>query len=100
MTLKLSEMEKDAKQKEHFCLQFNVPPEQMVGCEYVPGQLALISWAKRARAYLQKELPHVKSSLERFESTLGHNKVAQETVIPRLKRDIAELEQLLGEVEE
>lgn len=58
---------------------------------------ALISWAKRARAYLEKELPHAKSSLERFESTLGHNKVAQETVIPRLKKDIAELEQLLGE---
>ena len=88
MTLKLSEVEKLYE------------PYHAIDTGHPLWHTAkLISWAKRARAYLEKELPHAKSSLERFESTLGHNKVAQETVIPRLKKDIAELEQLLGEVE-
>ena len=114
MTLKLSEMEKRSqeiktvssdREKRGSVSRCSLSSNQLhilhffaTEGESISDEMTkLIAWAKRARAYLEKELPHAKSSLERFESTLGHNKVAQETVIPRLKKDIAELEQLLGE---
>lgn len=61
----------------------------------------LTGWIARARTYLEKELPHLEESLERFSfGALENNKVAQTVVKPRILKDIALLKQLLAEVEE
>ena len=58
----------------------------------------LTAWAKRARLVLMDDLEAEKYSLERWERSLVRSK-PKEAVLERISKRIADLEQLLGEVE-
>lgn len=59
----------------------------------------LISWAKRARLILVDDLEAEKCSLERWGRGLVNNS-AKEAILERISKRMAELEELLGELEE
>lgn len=89
MTLKLSEMEDEAKDEIRWHPGGRIEDHEL-------GFIELINWAKRARPWIQKSYSQQVKEREVIEDLYG----AQEPYISGLADDIAELEQLLEEVEE